>query len=450
MTPVQDDAAGARCQAADIDGLPLTRLHVLILCGCCVAFSFDLAEIAFGNILSTVFSAPPHSVSDRQLSWLLASVYIGAVFGAPSLGWIADRYGRRIAMVSAMALLALASWWAGAAANIDALIVSRIAAGIALGAYPPLMFSYLTDILPASRRGVCIVMATAIGYLGPTVFIFFVLALAPVAPLGLESWRWGFFTAGLGAALCTLGFWWLPESPRWLLSKGKLAEAAQIADAFRRSAVMTGFDRSRPKPPGQQKRANPVSSSLPIGQTVFFLLLYVLTPWAIVGFTLLSGTILVAKGMNVQESLLYVGISTFGPIIGTLGGGLFVDRFQRKSFLTVTATVMGVLGMVFAATGIPWLLVSSALLFNMVYSLFLPVLVLYTAEAIATPHRAKLTSLAWMANRGGSVLVPLLLLPVLKGYGPLAMFAIIALTLTLFVSLISMFGPTGRSGRPVE
>ncbi len=450
MTAAQDDTIGAQGNVDATDTVALTRLHVLVLCGCCVAFSFDLAEIAFGNILSTVFSAPPHSVSSADLSWLLASVYIGAACGAPLLGWVGDRHGRRIAMFSAMVLLAAASWWAGAAPDIDTLIAARIAAGIALGAYPPLMFAYLTDILPAGRRGACIVMATAIGYLGPTAFIFFVRALAPVAPLGVESWRWGFFVAGVGAAMCAVGFWWLPESPRWLISNGKFLQARKVADSFRRSTVVIGSKSQAPQPLGTTRGVHPATVRVRPGQIIFFLLLYVLTPWAIVGFTLLSGTVLVAKGINLQDSLLYVGISTLGPILGTLGGGIFIDKFERKPFLAITAAAMGLLGLIFAASGLAWVLVSAALLFNMLYSLFLPVLVLYTAEAIPTSHRARLTSWSWMANRVGSALVPLLLLPILAHNGPVAMFAVIASTLTLFVVLLLTFGPSGLSGRPVD
>ncbi|MGO6696282.1 MFS transporter [Rhizobium johnstonii] len=433
---------------SELDALKLTRLHIALLAACCIAFSFDLAEIAFGNILSAVFSAQPYVVSDWQLSLLLSAVYVGAVFGAPAFGWLADRHGRRLAMCLAMALLAVVSFGAGFSRGIDNLIGWRIAAGLSLGAYPPLMFAYLTDVLPARKRGPLLVTATAIGYLGPTTFIFFVRALAPESPLGLEPWRWGFLLAGVGAAGCALVFWKLPESPRWLIARGRLDEAAAILGRLKRSAVVETPFRESPREERDQTISLPEGGLR--GLTAFLLTIYLLTPWATVGFTLLSGAVFVEKGMDVRDSLLYVGISTFGPIIGTLFGGAFVDRFERRNFLIGTAVAMVAAGLMFGASDVPALLIAAALFFNVVTSLFIPVLVLYSSEAIPTPQRAKVTAWAWMSNRVGSTLVPLVLLPVLHIAGPLAMFGIVAMTLAIFIVVMVVFGPIGGAGRVVK
>lgn len=450
MPPTQAADPTAQRLISELDGLPLTRLHVLVLAACCLGFTFDLAEIAFGNILSAVFSAPPHSVSSWQLSWLLAAVYLGAAVGAPLLGTLADRYGRRTMLLSAMLLLSAVSILAGAASDISGLIVWRVFAGISLGAYPPLMFAYLTDILPPSRRGPLIVTATALSYIGPPAFIFLVRALTPLSPLGIDAWRWGFFVAALGAACCAVGFWRLPESPRWLIAQGRLDEAARIVDALKRSATLSAASAGRspasaptPEPPsavGTRSRAR---------QAGFLLLLYFLTPWATVGFTLLSGAVLVQKGINLQDSLLLVGISTFGPIVGTLGGGFLVDRLERRPFLVATAFGMGVTGLVFGASDLPLSLVASALVFNLILALFMPVLVLYATEVVTTANRGKLTAWAWTANRVGSAIVPLVLLPVLNGYGAVSMFVVIAGTLVLFIAILGLYGPRGAAGRRV-
>jgi putative MFS transporter len=81
-----------------LDHQPLTGLHVFILIVCSLAFSFDLAEIALGGILSAIFSAPPHRIGQAELSLLLGSVYLGAIFGATVLGWLADLVGRRLVL----------------------------------------------------------------------------------------------------------------------------------------------------------------------------------------------------------------------------------------------------------------------------------------------------------------------------------------------------------------
>jgi MFS transporter, putative metabolite:H+ symporter len=76
-----------------LDSTPLTVLHAFAALLCAVGFGIDLMEISVGNALSAVFSAPPYALSPRSLAWLLSSVYVGAVIGAPLLGWAADRNG---------------------------------------------------------------------------------------------------------------------------------------------------------------------------------------------------------------------------------------------------------------------------------------------------------------------------------------------------------------------
>lgn len=433
----------------ELDALPVTGLHLLVGLACALGFCFDLAEIAFGTILGAVFSAPPHVIDGALLSWLLSSVYVGAIVGAPVGGWLADRYGRRLTLLMTLLVLTVSSFGASAAGDTNLLIAARLISGLALGAYPPLMTAYLADIMPAARRGSLAMGAIAVGYLGPPILILVVRWLTPIQPLGLEAWRWGFVIGGVGSLVCALLFAAVPESPRWLARIGR-PDAAWIAfERFKTSRSIMPSATPIPKPPQAPAPAGRGRDSAP-SRVVFLLVIYFLTPWATVGFSLLSGAALVAKGINLQDSLLYVGVSNFGPVIGTLAGALFVDRIDRRVALCVAAAAMAVLGILFAATSSPAWLISSGLAFNLVTSLFLPVLVLYAAEMFSTTQRAGTTSLAWASNRVGSALVPLALLPLLRADGALPVFTIIGLTLAAFVSLIALFGPKGTPGLAVE
>jgi len=142
-----------RFDAARLDGLPFTRLHAAIMLVCALGLVFDVAELGLSNALSAVFSAPPHQVSSSELSFLLASVFAGGAIGAPILGWLSDRHGRQKILSFTLAGLAAASLCAAASPNVTGLTVFRCLSGIALGAYPPLIVSYLSDVLPPARRG---------------------------------------------------------------------------------------------------------------------------------------------------------------------------------------------------------------------------------------------------------------------------------------------------------
>src|SRR5688572_9370526 len=115
--------------AARLDRLPVTRLHMAIVVVCAFGLLFDVVEAALSNALSAVFSAPPHRVAPQQLSFLLASVFAGGAIGAPLLGWLSDRHGRRMALGGALLALAVASTLAATASDVASLTIYRFFSG---------------------------------------------------------------------------------------------------------------------------------------------------------------------------------------------------------------------------------------------------------------------------------------------------------------------------------
>ena len=435
-------------QIADrLDSLGLTARHLIIAILCAFGFAFDLLEVALGNALSAVFSAPPTALPRGQLTLLLSSVYIGAIVGAPVVGWLADRYGRKPALAGILLFLALSSSLAGLSRNTDMLILMRGLSGLAIGAYPPVMIAYLTDILPPRDRGSMVLLAAAFASLAMPLALFLVRWLTPLAPLGLEAWRWGFLAGAAGAGvvglLCTL----LPESPRWTVARGRQEKALDLCLRLEASAVMLPAGERRPKEPA----SDPGLSSAEVRRRSLLLAgLYFLAPWATVGFVLLSGAVLIEKGFRLSDTLLYVAISTFGPTIGSVLAAFVVDKVQRRTALALCCAGMAVLAVVFALCGTPFWLMAVGTLFNILSAVYTPALVIYAAELFGTGRRAGVTSGAWAVNRLASALVPVLLLPVLHQQGVLAMFVIISAALMVSLILVLVAGPAGLAGKPVR
>ena len=393
----------------------VTRGALFIVAVCAIGFAFDLSEISFGAALSGVFSTAPYLVPPGQLSWLLASIYLGAILGPPFMGSFADRRGRRAAMAVTLAFLAVTSFLSAASPGIVALSVIRGFSGIALGAYPPLMISYLTDTLPARARGRLIMITVAIAYLGPPATIFLMRWLTSLTPLGIPGWRWVIGIDGLGALVAGVLFLSMPESASWCKAK------AQVLQPI-------------------------AQSSRPLG---LVMALSFLAPWATVSFPLLSAAFLVARGLTLSTTLLYVGISTFGPFAGALLVAPVADSIERRTSLFVCA-----LGMAAAAIGFylsdqaAWLMLTS-FAFNLCVALYMPTLTTYTAELFSARTRGRATSWAWSVNRAAAAAVPLLMLPLLRRHGELPVFAIIVATLLATVLVILVCGPRGNAAQPV-
>ena len=432
-----------------LDALAISPTHIVVVSICAVAFGFDLSEVAIGNALSAVFSAPPNAADPSALSWLLSSVFVGAIVGAPTLGWLADRQGRRVALALALTFLAASSVAGAFSAGIASLTVFRALSGIALGAFPPLVFAYLTDLLPARRRGRVIFIMTGLASLGPIGIVFLVRWLTPLQLLGFDAWRWAMLV-GAGGALVTgvLFLTLLPESPRWLAARGRTGEANSVL--ARLGSRSPGANLVPDRPAKSITADQPVARPSLLRRLAVTFGLNFLSPWATSAFPILSGAILIQKGFRLSDSLLYVGISLFGPMIGTIVAAIFVDRVERRVSIVGCAVAMLLSGASFVISMSPVWLMASGVMFGIFASLYLPTLSVYAAEMFSTVERGWTTSTGWAVNRFGSAIGLLLLLPLLHFAGPLAMFAVIGGSLLLTILLVATAGPPGRSGLAVD
>jgi putative MFS transporter len=413
---------GASDVRARLEGLPLTALHLVIVLLCACGFAVDLSELALGSALSAVFSTAPHKLPQMQLSWLLASVYAGAIGGAPLMGWTSDRIGPRMALAGIVTWLGLTSILAALSPTIGQLIVWRLLSGLALGAYPPLMIAYLADISPPRRRGLVIFSVCAVAYLAPPTVIFAIRSLTPLQPFGVEGWRWPLYGAGALCLFAGPGFLWLPEAPGWLLAKNLTAAASAICDRFARSSTIWPVKTSVKQTSGLPttggatvipKRAELRPLSLTDSRLLLLSLIYFLIPWATVAFPLLTGPLLLARHFDLSETLFYVGVATVGPTVGTVLSGFIVDRFQRRLFMASSAMLMLVFAIIFFIARAPLLLAVSVIGFGVASALYLPAMTTYGAELFDAAVRGRATTTAWTMNRVAAAITPILMLPLL-------------------------------------
>jgi putative MFS transporter len=438
-----------------VPSVPITLLHLGAAALCAVGFGLDLMEITVGNALSAVFSTPPDAMSPSRLSWLLASVYIGAVLGAPALGSLADRIGVQRVLTGALLWLGLTSLLAAARPDPFWVGCFRLLAGVALGAYPPLMVAYLTTITPNRYRGLLLFWVCGLAYLAPPLALFLIRWLTPIRPLGIDGWRWPFALGGLAALVVGAAFRSLPEASCRLDASGKNSFAAKTSCSFERSRPIRLLDRFVSQTPADNE-------STAFGETVdvasrrrfappfvFVVVLYFLQPWAMVAFPLLTGPLLLKRGYDLNDTLLYLAVATFGPALSTLATGFWVDRFPRRSSLIACCVLLLTAMTAFFVSTQSWLLMASVLAFAAGVAVYTPIMTMYGAEILSIPLQASSTAIAWSGNRLAAVLVPLLILPLVARTGPIALSLEVGSALLVTMTLIALHGSAGAALRRV-
>ncbi|HKQ39885.1 MAG TPA: MFS transporter, partial [Verrucomicrobiae bacterium] len=204
---------------------------------CCVAaiggflFGFDSGVIngtvdALGKAFGTQAAVTGFAV---------ASVLLGCALGAFGAGNLADSLGRRPTMLLNAVLFLLSAIATGAANSAGFFIAARVAGGIAIGAASVLAPMYIAEVAPARLRGRLASlqqMAIVSGLFGAFVSNAILARLAGGAGasfwLGVPAWRWMFWMEAVPAVAFLLGTSRIPESPRFLIFRGKCEQAREI------------------------------------------------------------------------------------------------------------------------------------------------------------------------------------------------------------------------------
>jgi MFS transporter, putative metabolite:H+ symporter len=456
--------------AARLNRLPPTRTHVQATIITGIGSFFDLFDIFLAGVLATVLTR--QFALDRV--WLpaaLSSAFVGMFIGAIVLGWLADRVGRRTAFLLNLAIYSVFTLAGAFSVTAPMLIASRFLAGIGIGAELTLVDAYLSELLPASHRGRYTAWAYTIGFLGVPAAGLLGRLLVPLEPFGIEGWRWLFVAGSLGAVIVWFVRRRLPESPRWLESVGRIAEADAIVRALE-SEVPPGGSPPTPNRPtttrvgtaveGPRTTGSPGRAGLALqtrrspwilfsgqyrSRTVMLGVFHIFQTVGYYGFGTLVPLVLASKGYSIATSLTFVTLTFIGYPIGSALSLPIIERVDRRWLIVGSAFLMSVLGIGMGYATSPAAIVAFGFLYTAVSNVFSNALHVFQVEIFPTSVRATAAGVCYGLSRLSSAAMPFVLLPVLERWGAGPMFVVVAGALWIVMLDIALFAPatTGRS-----
>jgi putative MFS transporter len=433
-----------------LERLPLSRWHwrLVVLVG--IGTFFDLYEVFLGGVLAPVL-AKEWGLGSLGKSMVIAAGFAGMFIGANVLSIAADRLGRRRVFILNLIVYSVFSFAAAFSPNIETFLVLRVIAGIGLGAELVLVDTYLAEFIPAKHRGRMTAWAYTIGFLGvPLAALLGGRLVARQQLLGIDGWRWLLLFGGLGAVFILAVRTLLPESPRWLESRGRHQEARKVVESVA-SKVAPDTPVAEWDVPDNASTsgddAPTVSQVLRIAfrdyrkRTVMLVIFQILQTVAYYGFGTLAPLVLVSKGFEVTESLGYAALAFAGYPIGSLLSVPLVERFERKHLIIASAVGIAVCGIVFAASTNVAVIVAAGFLLTAVSNIFSNGFHIYQAEIFPTAIRSTASGICYSLSRATSTVMPFVAVPALAALGPVAVFSGSAVLIALLCLDVGFLGP---------
>ncbi|MHA6720085.1 sugar porter family MFS transporter [Sphingomonas sp. RS6] len=192
-------------------------------------------------------------LDEAGLGFTVGSLLIGCFIGAFFAGTLADAVGRRNVMRLAAFIFLVGALAQGFAHLHGVFVVARIAGGIAVGAASVLSPAYISEVAPANIRGrmTTVQQIMIISGLTAAFVVNYYLAAAAGASTepfwgGLEAWRWMYLMQAIPAAVFLIALFFIPESPRYLVAKGRTEEAGKVlTDLFGPNTARTKLEEIR-------------------------------------------------------------------------------------------------------------------------------------------------------------------------------------------------------------
>jgi putative MFS transporter len=454
--------------AERIERMPLGRFHRRFIALVSLGNFFDLYDIF---IVAYIGAALQQSgfLSLRQFTFFVAAGFLGMFVGTVVFGMGSDRMGRRSAFILLLLIYSVFTFADAFAPTAGWLIALRFFAGLGIGAEIVVIDTYVTELVPSCARGRYVAITQVAGFCAVPVAAVLSRLLVPTHFL-MSGWRWVMVIGASGALLT----WWfrrrLPESPRWLEGRGRVAEADAIMAALEnesfspseRSGPLTsisidegplGSAQRKEVASGEQKTASgkaeaagkrasfwELSRRPYLSRTVMLMIFQALQTIGFYGFANWAPTFLLKRGVSLLHSLEYTLLVALVSPLGPLLAAFTSDRFERKWTIVVLALLVAALGLGFGNSLAPAAVVGFGALLTLANYWFSAAFHAYQAELFPTRLRGTGVGFTYSWSRLSAAFTSFLIGAVLA-HGVPAVFAVLAVAMILVACVVAVMGP---------
>jgi putative MFS transporter len=446
--------------AARLDRLPATRTIwtrvVLLSLGGFFEF-YDLfftGYVAPGLVRSGILTpTTPGLFGTSGIAGFVAALFAGLFLGTALFGFVADRFGRRTIFTMSMLWYTAATVVMAFQTDAFGLNLWRFIAGIGIGVELVTVDTYIAELVPKAARGRAFAYNQVVQFLAVPVVAFLAWQLVPIAPFGLDGWRWVVLIGSVGALFVLWIRRNVPESPRWLAEHGRAAEAERVLSEFE-ARVTAESGKALPSPVGpdveiQRGRFGEIWQKPFLTRTLMLIVFNIFQTVGFYGFSNWVPTLLIAQGISVTTSLQYTFIIAMASPIGPLLGASFADRFERKWLVVLAALCIAVFGLLFAQMTTAASLIVFGVLVTLSNNIMSFTYHAYQAELYPTRIRALAVGFVYSFSRLSVVFSAFVIAFVLKGFGVDGVFTLIAGSMTVVMLSIGLLGPK-TSNRALE
>ena len=440
-----------------IENVPFSRWHTKarVIMGSATFFdAFDALSLAFVMpVLVGLWHLKP-----THIGTLIAAGYLGQVLGALLFGSLAEKWGRVPSAATTVGVMSVMSVICAFTGNFQMLFLARFLQGIGVGGEVPVAAAYINELSQAHGRGRFFILYELI----------FPLGLLGAAQIGAYvvphfGWEYMFLVGGIPGILITLLITRLPESPRWLIAKGRFDEAERIIEQIEASTPRRNLDPAKNKV-DIDKRIETLSDGLRNQKKASWKELFspLYRGRTFIVWLLWASSYFVANGINnwlpslyktvyklpLEESLRMASVSNVLSACAVLACAFLIDKVGRRRWAMACFVISGILLAILGTIGADsaksvMILGSSA---YAVMGTTTVMLYLYTPEIYPTRMRAIGTGLATSWLRAASAAAPAIVGVVLTGQGIAAVFLMFALTTIVgFFAATRMIETTNRA-----